>query len=214
MTTFSLREKKPGILKVALLEEMLRLLGDHNLNDIALETLCKNVQTTKVTFFKYFSHKEQLLDYYIQKWLYDRSYEWHNQIYQGAQGIYHMFYSIGEAGSLSIKIMLALVQYYCKLTQEPERIEISDYEYLLFNKDAYEQKVIPYSLCELFTHYLSQERTIDPTQYQGICDQLLALMYGVPIQAHIMQERNVIPQYEQGLHNIFGGMSKINQVDS
>ncbi len=207
MTTFSLREKKPGMLKVALLEEMLHLLEENNLNDISVEVLCENVQTTKVTFFKYFSHKEQVLDYYILKWLYDRSYEWHKQTYQGISGIYRMFRSISEMGSLSIKIMLALVQYYSKLTQEPEPIDISEYEYLLFNKEAYEQKIHAYRLCELYRQYLSQEPAIEPGSYDAICNQLLALMYGVPIQAHIMQMKDLYPTYKQGLDNIFGSMS-------
>jgi hypothetical protein len=50
---FGIREKKAALLKVSIMEEMLRLLRIKPLNDIVIDELCSNINTTKVTFFKH-----------------------------------------------------------------------------------------------------------------------------------------------------------------
>ncbi len=181
---------------------MLRLLKIKNLNDIHIEELCSNIHTTKVTFFKYFSYKEQVLDYFVCKWLYDRSFEILCNKYQGEDGLYHLFQSICDDTLPGKKIMMALVQYYSKLTEKPVVIEPSSYEYYLFNEEAFQQKVEPLNLQQIFVHYLSGIQSIHPSQHNELGCQLLALMYGVPIQTHIMELDDMYPFYESGIKNI------------
>ena len=202
MNKFGLREKKAAILKTAILDEMLRLLKDKDLNEISLDELCSNVNTTKVTFFKYFTHKEQVLDYFIQRWLYDRSYEISCKGLQGLEGINHVFQTISSEKPLNQKLMIALIHYYSKLNEEPAAIHISDYEYYLFNAEAYNQQVKALDLCQVFTHYLSQIDAIEPSEFENIINLLIALMYGVPIQSHITRTEDMYPLYKLGVERI------------
>ena len=202
MPDFGLREKKPALLKLALLDEVLHLLQSKGLYEISVDELCANVNTTKVTFFKYFSHKEQILDYFIQKWLYDRSYEIYGRNFRGREGIIHIFRTISADMPLNKKIMISLIHYYSKLTKEPETIEISACEYYLFNEEAFMHQVKPMNLCEIFSHYLSEIDGIDPALLNDIISQLIALMYGVPVQTHIMREEDMFPFYEMGVKSI------------
>jgi len=204
MEGFSIREKKKALLKKAILEEMLRQLKTKELNEIHLEDLCNNINTSKVTFFKYFNNKEQVLDYFVCKWLYDRSFEIHRQWFQGEKGLYQVFRSISEEAAIGKKIMIALINYYSKLTKKPEVIDVSPYEYFLFNEAAFQQKVKPLDLCEVFGYYLSGIKYVKPAEYNEIICQLLALMYGVPIQTHIMELEDMYPFYELGIRRIVG----------
>lgn len=205
MERFSLREKKRALLKTAFLEEMLRLLKTKELNEISLEELCLNINTTKVTFFNYFNYKEQVLDYFVKKWLYDRSYEVYCKKFQGEDGLYNVFRTINVDIDLGKKIMISLISYYCKLTEKPPNIEISPYEYYLFNQEAFQQKVEPLTLGQVFSYYLSGIKTINPNNHKEIIFQLISLMYGVPIQTHIMGMEDMYPLYETGIKNILEG---------
>ncbi|WP_054943513.1 hypothetical protein [Paenibacillus ihuae] len=207
MENFGIREKKAALLRVSILEEMLCLLRMKSINDLTLEELCSNINTTKVTFFKDFSYKEQVLDYFICKWLYDRSFDIHLKRYPGKAGLYKVFQSICEDTVPGKKIMISLIQYYSKLTEKPPAIEPSPYEYYLFNKEAFEQQVEPLSLQQVFIYHLSEIKTIHPSQYNEIVAQLFALMYGVPIQTHIMELENMYPFYETGIKRIIGESS-------
>jgi AcrR family transcriptional regulator len=202
---FGVREKKAALLKVSILGEMLRLLEYKNLNDITVDELCANINTTKVTFFNYFHYKEQVLDYFVQKWLYDRSFDIHCKRFSGEEGLYHVFQSICEDFVPGKKIMISLIHYYSKLTEKPAAIELSSYEYYLFNAKAFEQKVKPLNLQEVFTYYLSEIPSIHSSRYTDVAVQLLALMYGVPIQTHIMELNDMYPFYQRGLYSILRG---------
>ncbi|WP_162927820.1 TetR/AcrR family transcriptional regulator [Bacillus sp. Y1] len=203
MENFSIREKKKAQLKMAILVEMLRLLKTKELTDISVEELCQNIQTTKVTFFKYFRYKEQVLDYFVIRWLYERSNEIHCQHFNGIKGILHIFQTISE-DTLGKKIMVSLVHYYSKLKEKPTIMEITPYEYYLFNKEAFQNKVKPLVLTQIFIYYLSQIESINESDYYHKSCQLLALMYGVPIQTHIMEIEGMYSFYKIGVKSILG----------
>lgn len=202
MDNFGLREKKRAKLKVGLLDEMIHLLKTKDINHISVEELCYNSNTTKVTFFKYFSHKEQVLDYFIMRWLYDRSYEVYSKHFHGRDGLKQIFRAISLEHGVGKKIMISLIHYYIKLTDVPESIPISEYEYCLFNEEAYRHQVRPMTLFELFSHYLLEIEGINPSEIDEINNQLFALMYGVPIQVHMMKLEDLFPFYEMGINSI------------
>lgn len=204
MENFSIREKKKAQLKIAILNEMLRLLRTKDLTEISVEELCKNIQTTKVTFFKYFRYKEQVLDYFVIRWLYERSNEIHCQHFNGKEGILQLFQTISEDTLLGKKIMVSLVHYYSKLKEKPTIIEITPYEYYLFNKEAFQNKVKPMELTQIFIYYLSQIESVHEADYYHISSQLHALMYGVPIQTHIMELEDMYSFYKIGINSILG----------
>lgn len=190
------------MLKVSIMEEMLRLLKLKPLHDIRVDELCANINTTKVTFFNYFQYKEQVLDYFVRKWLYDRSHEIHSGKYRGEDGLYAVFRSICEDGAFGKKLMVSLVHYYSKLTERPPEIEISPCEYFLFNEEAFRRQVEPLDLKQVFVYYLSGISSIAPSRYKEMASQLVALLYGVPVQTHVMELDDMYPFYEAGVRSI------------
>jgi AcrR family transcriptional regulator len=198
MTAFTLKEKKYAALKIAILEDMLRLLEKNSLAEITVEEICRNINTSKVTFFKYFKYKEQVLDYFVYRWQYQRSYELQTSGISGEEGLRSIFRSIkGDAFGKSV--MISLVHYYSKLKERPEPIFISDCEYFLFCKQAYDLKVKPRDTGEIFLEYLKKIPGIGKEKYSVVIRQLVALFYGVPLQAHVMGDKKLSSLYDLGV---------------
>ena len=63
-----IREKKSAVLKVHILQSTLELLGKKSLKELYVDEICEKVKISKVTFFKYFPLKEDLLLYYYRVW--------------------------------------------------------------------------------------------------------------------------------------------------
>lgn len=200
MEELGLREKKKAILKYSILNEMLNLLKTKDFYKISVSELCKNIGTSKVTFFNYFSYKEQVLDYFVYKWQYDMSYDIQCKKYTGIDGIESVFNSIATH-ELGMKIMLSLITYYAKLNTRPSVIEVSEYEYFLFNENAFKLHTKRLNLSEILLNYLED---LDTNHDQNILkrNQLVSLIYGVPIQSHVMgiQDMNII--FKAGIRSI------------
>ncbi|NUM25771.1 MAG: TetR/AcrR family transcriptional regulator [Candidatus Buchananbacteria bacterium] len=66
--TPSLREKKHAWTRKNILDAFLEKLKTKNIQDISIRELCETAQISPGTFFNYFSHKQELLAYFIWLW--------------------------------------------------------------------------------------------------------------------------------------------------
>ena len=57
----SLRKEKAARLKVQVLDHTLKLIGKKSFDDLYIDDLCAKVKISKVTLFKYFPQKEDIL---------------------------------------------------------------------------------------------------------------------------------------------------------
>ncbi|UUZ82288.1 TetR/AcrR family transcriptional regulator [Paenibacillus sp. P26] len=71
-TEIPLRELKKARTKVALYEAFLALMGDNIFRDVMLDDICRKAEVSRVTFFKFFQRKEDLLIYFMRVWLTER----------------------------------------------------------------------------------------------------------------------------------------------
>jgi hypothetical protein len=183
-TEFSLKERKKAKLRIGLLNSLLDLLRDRTLGQISVESICRRSDTNKVTFFQNFKHKEQLLDYFVCRWSYERCHELETDTYSGLKGVQSIFDSIA-GNPLGLKIMVSLVSYYTRLTEIPDVPAISDCEYAMFNAKAYARGVTPRSLDQIFMHYVGQLSSVGPRQRPQVLKILVTVLYGVPVHMYI-----------------------------
>lgn len=127
----------------------------------------------------------------------------HSGKYHGVEGLYKVFQTIADNPS-GQKIMISLIHYYSKLAEKPPILELSPCEYYLFNEKAYREEVKPLNPGKIFLHYLSEIKQAAPKDYTLTIQQLIALMYGVPIQNHITGQREMWLLYEAGIRSIIG----------
>jgi AcrR family transcriptional regulator len=107
----SLRKEKAARLKVQILEQTRKLIGKKSFQDIYVEDLCAKVKISKVTFFKYFPQKEDVLLYYFRIWCMERSVELKRKPKEGIAAVFYIADSLGEECENHPGLMLSLVGY-------------------------------------------------------------------------------------------------------
>ncbi|MDH5379860.1 MAG: TetR/AcrR family transcriptional regulator [Cyclobacteriaceae bacterium] len=86
-----LREQKSALIRVNLAKNLESRLRNERFDAIKVTDLCKSINISKVTFFKYFSSKEELLRYYFRIWCLELCYELYKKPKKGEDGIYFIF---------------------------------------------------------------------------------------------------------------------------
>jgi AcrR family transcriptional regulator len=196
---FSLREQKFGDKRVEILDIFIKELETKMIQSISVDSICETAKISKVTFFKYFESKEQALYYFIHKWQYTLSYHIETKKFLGASGVYHVFETVtGEKYSLNI--MLAIIQYFIKLESPPQPMNISDYEYYLFNTEAYELDVPKRDLREILMYYLN---SMNCKKINTTLESLFSVFYGVPVIVHMLgREAELWAKYKNAVSAI------------
>lgn len=107
----SLRKEKAARLKLSVLEHTLKLIGRRPFEDLHVEDICNKVKISKVTLFKYFPVKEDILSYYFRVWCLRRAVELKERPREGTQGVYFLFDKLSEDYDQYPGIILSLVSY-------------------------------------------------------------------------------------------------------
>lgn len=203
----SLRERKKYQTMSSILEEFLKSLEHYNFQEILIEDICDKVNISKVTFFRYFKSKEEVLDYFVLRWCYQRSLEINRNDYNGFDGIHQVFQSAAEIPNAE-KILISLIHYYSKLKDgKPAFKELCEYErYVISNSSTEGLQVSILSLRDIILHYLSQIEGIESMK-SIYADHLITLFYGVPLQVHIqMLDPNLLSKaYTDHIEVMFSG---------
>ena len=93
----SLRKEKAARIKVQILDQMLKLIGKKSFDDLYIDDLCAKVKISKVTLFKYFPQKEDILLYFFRVWCLARLTDLAAKPREGLQAIYFLFDKLSGA---------------------------------------------------------------------------------------------------------------------
>src|SRR6188474_2625262 len=104
----SLRKEKAARLKLSVLDHTIRLIGKKSFGDLYVDEICEKVKISKVTLFKYFPQKEDILLYYFRVWCLKRAVELKDKPKEGVQGILYLFERLGEDCDTNPGIILSL----------------------------------------------------------------------------------------------------------
>src|SRR5215510_8238930 len=94
--TMGLRKEKAARLKLSILDHTVRLIGEKSFDDLYVDEICDKVKVSKVTLFKYFPQKEDILLYYFRVWCLGRSVELKEKAREGLIGMQYLFDKISE----------------------------------------------------------------------------------------------------------------------
>jgi AcrR family transcriptional regulator len=133
--TMSLRKEKAARLKVHVLDQTIRLVGKKSFEDLYVDDICAKVKISKVTLFKYFPQKEDILLYYFRVWCLRRSVEFVQKPKEGLAGIYYLFDKLSEDCDDHPGLMLSLVGYLSDLKRSPKPFPIKPEEKRLLFPD-------------------------------------------------------------------------------
>src|ERR1700753_3669001 len=116
----SLRKEKAARLKLSILDHTTRLIGKKSFDDLYVEEICNKVKISKVTLFKYFPQKEDILLYFFRVWCLRRAVELREKPREGLQGILFLFDKLSEDCENRPGIVLSFFAYLADLKRTPK----------------------------------------------------------------------------------------------
>ena len=181
---FSLRDRKKIQTMVSILDAFLSSLEHQSFHEINVEDVCEQASISKMTFFRYFNSKEEVLEYFVLRWCCQRTIEIKERTYQGLEGIRQVFQSASEIPN-STKILVGLLQYYSKLKEPPVKKGLTDYErYLISGIHVDNTQLQILSLRDILCHYAGETDLFHVPAADAVVDHLLTLFYGIPFQVY------------------------------
>jgi AcrR family transcriptional regulator len=207
----SLRKEKAARLKIQVLDHTLKLIGKKSFEDLYVDDICEKVKISKVTLFKYFPQKEDILLYYFRMWCFARSVDLNQKPKEGSQGIYYLFDKISEECEEHPGLMLSLVSYLSDLKRTPKPFQVKVEEKRLvypevenvgsMNIFSLDQMLEKFTLEGIFKKEIT--RTINT---RDITNLLLTIFYGGIISAHLNQQSPVKQYFRRNLDLLFKGL--------
>lgn len=207
----SLRKEKAARLKVQILNNTMRLIGRKSFEDLYVEDLCTKVKISKVTFFKYFPQKEDVLLYYFRIWCLGRSVDLLTKPKEGVQGIYYLFDKISEECENHPGFMLSLIGYLADLKRAPKPFPVKPEEKVLLFPDVENISSIEMSSLDQMFEKFSLEAIFKKeitkfTSTRDITNILMALFLGSVITSHINQQNPIKIFFRRNLDLLFKGL--------
>jgi AcrR family transcriptional regulator len=188
----NLRKEKAARLKIQILDTTLKLIGKKPFEDLYVDDLCAKVKISKVTFFKYFPQKEDILLYYFRVWCLDRAVDLKNRPKEGLQGIYFLSDKLSEECENHPGLMLSLIGYLADLKRPPKPFTVRPEEKQLLFPDREELHSIEIlsldQMLEKFTLEAIFKKEITKTSStRDITNLFMTVLLGSIVTAHTNQ---------------------------
>ncbi|MFP3389909.1 TetR/AcrR family transcriptional regulator [Brevibacillus sp. SIMBA_040] len=203
----SLREKKKAKTKLALLEGCLELIGEGTFRRVLVEDICQHAEVSKVTFFKFFPQKEDLLTYFMSIWQAECFLELSSSSKRGLEAIRYIFAKVTEDGKKYPGIMLSLISFLSEQQMHPWVPTLSEAElYLLFPEEANRAAISEVSLYDIFKKSVAEARE-DGHLSLRVSDEeavilLFSMFYGAYLSAHLFRASDFMSFYEMHLKSL------------
>lgn len=192
----SLRKEKAARLKLAVLEHTLKLIGKKSFDDLYVDEICAKTKISKVTLFKYFPQKEDILLYYFRIWCLRRAVELNEKPKEGMAGISYLFDKLSEECDTHPGIILSLFAYLADLRRPPKPFPVKLEEKKILYPDKADISTIDIQsvdqMFEKFTLEAIFKKEITKTaSTRDVTNLLTTIFYGSVLTAHIQQITNL-----------------------
>lgn len=205
------REKKSAKVKLDILISAIQLLGKSSFKDIYVDHICEKAHISKVTFFKYFPQKEDILLYYLRIWCLDRAVELHHQPREGLSGVYYLFDHIAATYEKNPGLILNLISYMTSLSRPPAPFPLKSIERaILYPHEADLDNIEIFSLYQLMEKFLleaifNKEITVH-SDTKALATLFMSIMYGSIVTGHTRQLKPMQLFFRRNLEALLGGL--------
>jgi AcrR family transcriptional regulator len=210
--TMTLRKEKAARLKLGILEHTLKLLGKKPFGDVYVEDICASIKISKVTLFKYFPQKEDILLYYFRIWCLHRSVELNQKPKEGLQGIYFLFDKLGESLESHPGIVHSLFAYLIDLKRPsktfPVKPEEKKIQYAsLSNISAIDIQSLDQMLEKFALEAIFNKEITKSSSSREVANFILTVFYGSVLSGHLTQQSNMRFYLRRNVEMIFRGLA-------
>ncbi|ACX66891.1 TetR/AcrR family transcriptional regulator [Paenibacillus sp. Y412MC10] len=152
-----LRELKKAKNKITLYEAALSLMKDRMFSQVMLEDICKRAEISKVTFFKFYQRKEDLLIYFMRIWLTERVIEIDTEGKKGFQAFRHLLTQVAKEHQVRPGMMPSLISFLAEQNMQPCMPELSPAEVSLLFPGHEEAGSRSPNMYDLFQQFMKDE---------------------------------------------------------
>jgi AcrR family transcriptional regulator len=207
----SLRKEKAARLKVQVLENTVKLIGKKPFEDLYVDDICEKVKISKVTFFKYFPQKEDVLLYHFRIWCLTRSVELNQKPKEGLQGIYYLFDRLSEECDERPGLMLSLIGYLSDLRRPPKPFPVKPEEKrLLFPNNDNVTSIEILSLDQMLEKFtleaIFKKEITRTSSTRDMTNLFTTLFMGSVVTAHVNQLSPPKIFFRKNLDNVLRGL--------
>ncbi len=208
----SLRKEKAARLKVQVLEHTLKLIGKKAFDDIYVEDICEKVKISKVTFFKYFPQKEDVLLYHFRIWCLGRSVELKQKPREGMIGVYFLLDKLSEECENHPGLMLSLIGYLSDFRRPPKPFPVKPEEKKLIFPAVDDITTVEIlsldQMLEKFSLEAIMKKEITKTSStRDISNLFNTIFLGSVITAHLSQQTSYKLFFRRNLDNLMKGLA-------
>jgi len=196
-----LREIKKAKSKISIYKASLELIEKNTFKEIRLEEICEKAEVSKVTFFKFFSRKEEVLVYFMRVWLDERIIELKRNPKRGLAAIRLFLQSVANGAKRKPGLMLSLISFLSEEKMHPNMPLLSDAEiHILYpgSEDLINREAP--NLGVLFHQFITEAKEDGEITVDLPAEELVKIMfgifYGAFLTAHIYRSEDIMDFYE------------------
>lgn len=211
----TVRQKKSAKIKILVLRNMLDLLGQKQFKELYVDQICERIKISKVTLFKYFPQKEDILLYYYRVWCLETTIKIAESKKEGLDSVRAIFDRLAQVYQEHPGLWLSLISYLTSLSRPPAPFPMKPIEReLLFpdveNAATYEVLSLPQLLEKYLLEavFLSQiKRSSDTKELSHLFQTTL---YGSIITCHLRQIDSLQVLFKRNIDILLGGLNPEN----
>lgn len=207
----SLRKEKAARLKLSVLDQTIRLIGKKSFDDVYVDEICAKSKISKVTLFKYFPQKEDILLYFFRVWCLHRAVELRDKPKEGMQGITYLFDKLSEDCEVHPGIILRLFAYLADMKRLPKPFPVKlEEKKLLYPEIVDIHKIEIQSVDQMFEKFsleaIFKKEITKTTNTRDVTQILTTLFYGSVVTAHINQLSQLRYFFRRNLELLLKGL--------
>jgi AcrR family transcriptional regulator len=207
----SLRKEKAARLKLSVLDQTLKLIGKKSFDDLFVDEICDKAKISKVTLFKYFPQKEDILLYFFRIWCLRRAVELHEKPREGIQGVLSIFDRLSEDCDDHPGIILSLFAYLADLRRAPKPFPVKvEEKKLLFPEMPDIPTIDIQSVDQMFEKFtleaIFKKEITKTASTRDVTNILTAIFYGSVVTAHINQQTSLKYYFRRNVELLLKGL--------
>ena len=206
------RSQKSAKLKLAILSATTRLIGERSFKELHISELCEAVNISKVTLFKYFPQKEDILLYYMRVWALHRTVELSINGKTGVSGIHHLVDKLSETFERHPGLVLSYVGHMAniQIIQKPFTVKEAERKILypdLENIKSIEIKSLEQMLETFLLEAIFNREITGSSNTQDLTYMVVSVIYGAVLTAHIHRIKPTKLYFRRNIETVLKGMS-------
>jgi AcrR family transcriptional regulator len=207
----SLRKEKAARLKLTVLDQTIKLIGKKSFDDVYVDEICAKSKISKVTLFKYFPQKEDILLYFFRVWCLHRAVELREKPKEGTQGITYLFDKLSEDCEAHPGMILRLFAYLADMRRLPKPFPVKlEEKKLLYPEIEDIHKIEIQSVDQMFEKFsleaIFKKEITKTTNTRDVTQILTTLFYGSVVTAHINQLSQLRYFFRRNLELLLKGL--------